>query len=220
MTNKLAASMVLFGSLMMSHPAAAVPITGISADDIGTTWSILFGGNVGGVDVSDLSAEADVTLRQFENNTAVFEISLTNTTSGLLTSRVSAFGFLTTPNIVSGTSSGLFGNFRIGSFPNQTVIEACVTGGPTCQGGGGGGLTTGNTGSFTVSLEFAHMVSSFDLDGLAVRYQSIDGWSDGARFSGDSGTGTARPQPVPEPATLILFGAGLLGTLVVRRRSA
>ncbi|MGL5194053.1 MAG: cistern family PEP-CTERM protein, partial [Chroococcales cyanobacterium] len=114
---------------------------------------------------------------------------------------------------------GLFSNDRSGSFPNQFGdIDVCFTDGNRCEGGGSGGVTTGNTGRFQATLAFSGDVQSFALNNFGVRYQSIDGQT----FAGDSGTGrgtidigipSESPKQVPEPTAttaLLLVGLGAL----------
>lgn len=216
---------------------------GISESDRGKVFTVNFDGNVNEKDVSGLSSEALFKFEGFKTvgtkTEALFDVKLTNTSSNGITSRSSALGF----NVLNfdGTSlgstlslvgvgntnrdgntrvTGLFSNDRSGDFPNKFGdIDVCFTDGNTCQGGGSGGVTTGNTGgNFKATLAFSGEVESFALNNFGVRYQSINGQT----FAGASGTGrgtidigipSERPRQVPEPTAttaLFLIGAGAL----------
>lgn len=215
---------------------------GISDSDIGKEFTVNFNGNVNEKDVSGLSSEALFKFEGFKTvgtkTEALFDVKLTNTSSNGITSRSSALGF----NVLNfdGTSlgstlsligvgnanregntrvTGLFSNDRSGEFPNKFGdIDVCFTDGNTCQGGGSGGVTTGNERNFKATLAFSGEVQSFALNNFGVRYQSINGQT----FAGDSGTGrgtidigipSERPRQVPEPTAttaLFLIGAGVL----------
>ncbi len=184
-------------------------VTGITSADIGQSFTVLFDGNVATQDVSGLSSEAVFTLTSFTSSSAVFDIALTNTSSGGISSRVSGLGFDTTPMLDSASSTGVF-NIAVldGSFPNQFgSVDVCFKdggGANNCQGGGSGGVTTGNTGNFEVTLGFApNSLPPLSLSNFGVRYQSIDGNG----FNGASGTGTGTP--VPEPLTILGAGAAI-----------
>lgn len=192
-------------------------VTGISAADIGESFTVLFDGNVNTTDVPGLSAEAIFTVTNFTSSSAVFDIALTNTSSDGIGSRVSGLGFNTDPILASASSSGVF-NIAVleGAFPNQFgSVDVCFKdgGGPNnCQGGGSGGVTTGNTGNFTVTLGFApNSVPPLSLSNFGVRYQSITGTN-----LGTSGTGTGAA--VPEPLTILGVGTALgFGTAFKRK---
>ncbi|WP_254568107.1 cistern family PEP-CTERM protein [Oscillatoria sp. HE19RPO] len=211
---------------------------GISESDRGKEFTINFNGNVNEKDVSGLSSEALFKFEGFKtvgNKTeALFDVKLTNTSSNGITSRSSALGF----NVLNfnGTSlgstlslvgvgntnrdgntrvTGLFSKDRSGAFPNQFGdIDVCFTDGNNCQGGGSGGVITGDEGNFKATLAFSGDVKSFALNNFGVRYQSINGQT----FAGDSGTGRGTidigippetPRQVPEPtATMALFLIG------------
>ena len=220
---------------------------GISASDIGKEFTINFDGSVSdkrGVpqDVNGLSSEAIFRFLGFNsvsgNTEAIFDVLLTNNSSNGITSRTSALGFdvwnFDGNNLGSGMTllgignpsgdgntrvEGLFTNDRSGSFPNQFGdIDVCFTDGNRCEGGGSGGVTTGNTGTFQATLAFSGDVQSFALNNFGVRYQSIEGQT----FVEESGTGrgtidigipSERPRQVPEPTAttaLLLVGLGAI----------
>lgn len=192
-----------------SSRAAAVTV-----DSVGDSFTVNFGGNIEGVDVSGLSASALFEVTSISGNTLVMDITLTNTTSILWESaRVSAFGFDTNPEIVSASvDSTVFSNVNLGGqFPNGFgAVDLCVINNRNnCTGGRGGGLDIGGSTVLTLALTFQNPVTAVELDGFGVRYQSLT--SSALGFDGDSGTG--RPSnPIPEPRSTAMY---LLGGLLV-----
>ncbi|GAX35272.1 cistern family PEP-CTERM protein [Nodularia sp. NIES-3585] len=222
--------------------ASAFTFTGgdsvtIKATDIGNSFIINFDGNVNTQNVLGLSSTATFTFLGFNtvgsNTEAAFDVLLANTSSGGITSRTSALGLDVNKALLgvgnpsgSGNTrvSGLFTNDRSGSFPNQFgAIDVCFTSGNTCQGGANGGVTTGNSASFSPTLAFAGNVTEFTLSNFGVRYQSIDGNG----FRGDSGTGGGYyveppkpPRKVSEPATVAAIGLFVVGSLQAKKKKS
>lgn len=200
---------IVAGLAGFSSRAAAVTV-----DSVGDSFTVNFGGNVEGVDVSGLSASALFEVTSISGNTLVMDITLTNTTSVLWESaRVSAFGFDTNPEIVSASvDSTVFANVNLGGqFPNGFgSVDLCVINNRNnCNGGAGGGLNIGGSTVVTLSLSFENPISAVELENFGVRYQSLT--SSALGFDGDSGTG--RPSnPIPEPRSTAMF---LLGGLLV-----
>lgn len=239
MTRKLLTGAAVASALtvagILPAPAQALTINGGSvifgAGDIGQTFVVDFDGNVETQNVPGLSSRAAFTIQNFTtfgsgSNTrteATLNVLLENNSSGGITSRTSALGFDTDPNLVgvgnpggSGNtriaSGGIFTNDRAGAFPNQFgSIEFCATNGTTCQGGTNGGVFTGQSGSFTPILAFAGIQNQVTLSNFGVRYQDITGTSLGT-------SGTGRGTPVPTPA--LLPGLIGLGVAAVRKAKA
>ncbi len=63
-----------------------------------------------------------------------------------------------------------------------------------CSGGGSGGLTTGQTGTGTFTLNFSQPLSELTLSDFFVRYQSITG---AGNVTSASGAGTLTSSGVP-----------------------
>lgn len=215
--------------------AAAFAATPAMADaivfdgtDVGTNYTINYDGNVGGSTVTGLTGTSVFTLTGISGNTYSFNYTVSNTsTSPLTDARISSFAFNVDPSITSASSTGAFSFSTLNStYPNGVgTVDVCFKDAATgsCAGGGGGGLTMGQTGSGTFTLTFAQPVTSATLSDFFLRYQSISG----AGLSGSSGTGSGTVSsssssggtPVPEPGMLGLMATTLmLGAAMHRRR--
>ncbi len=194
----------------------------VTVDSVGDSFTVDFDGNVAGQNLPGLTAEAVFTVTAFTSSSISFKIDLTNTTSDPLDSRVSSLGFDTTPDITGASASGIF-NFAVlgSSYPNGFgSIEACFNDAQanTCNGGGGGGVNKGSTGTFNIVLDFNGPITQFSFDKFGVRYQSITGTTLGTSGTG-TGTVNTDPTPAPEPTTMVLLGTGLVGAALARRRA-
>ena len=212
----LARAVLAAALLCLSTVASAVPI-----GSVGDSFTVNFGGNVQRADVSGLSASASFVVTELDALTGhvVLEITLTNTTDASIWegSRVSAIGFDVDQTIASASASGLFAYAVTGSrFPNGIgPIDVCaIDNANNCSGGANGGVTLGQNGVVTMTLEFGGPITSLDLAHFVVRYQSLD--SEELGISGDSGTGDG--EVVPEPRLLALLG--LAGLALLGRKRA
>lgn len=219
--------------LMMGSPAqAASQFVGSTAtldatDDF--SWTVFFNGLSDATTVvPGLTSKIVFDFLSVTNagKTYNFNYSITNTSSApILTSRVSSFGFNSNPDIQGGTVSGVFNDIDVASsYPAQFGnIDICFndTPGPTCNGGGGGGVDFGMTAGGSFSLTYANAPAGgiVTLDNFGVRYQSITGAGQVTSAVGRA-TRTPPPPPVPEPATwmMMLAGLGIIGSAMRRKR--
>ena len=178
--------------------------------------------------ITRISPNASVEATEFE-----FTVNIMNTSSTPITaSRISGFGFNTNPDvkqeilsaadsttiIAETTASGIFEKVHIpGTFPQNVGgdVHICVNDGNNCQGGGGTGVTLGNSADITLTLAFAGNVEAVDLSNYRIRFQSIEGCNT-EEDCGDSGVGQG--SEVPVPAAAWLFGSGLIGLAGIARK--
>lgn len=224
----------LFGSALLltniGHAAA------VKFENRWDAVTINYNGNIKETDVRGLTAATTFTLTAINSNTLSFDITIKNTSDTSLwsSSRISAIGFNTDPNISSALITSPSNWFAVldGKFPNGFGdIDICFKedgGEKNCTGNGSGGISLGETLELKVELTFLGNPPPVNFDNFGVRYQSLTskGLIDGKKYSDTSGTGKGTPgtdnptlpAEIPEPASLLLFGAGLLGFGLNRRR--
>ncbi len=219
-----AAALAIAATSSTANAAVVVNLDGsVTLSGSGGSFSLDFdgfGGTPPGV-ISGLTSTIDFGFVDITNSGKTFNLTynIHNTSSAPITaSRVSGFGFDTTPNISSASSTGIFNTVGVGNVPNFGNVEVCFkAGGGTnnCAGGGGTGVTLGNNSSGTLALNFATAPGngSITLSNFVDRYQSIAG-------AGAITSAIGRPvTPVPEAATwmMMILGFGFAGTAMRRR---
>ena len=181
-------------------------------------------------------------------DTIVFTIKIIDESTGWSgTDKMTAFGFNTDPDIdgsIAGTSGDIdgddmttdwtfsftFGGTNLGGFS----IEDCVFAGNNCQGGAGNGLVLGTMDEIELTLtgDFCILgVCELLLEPLyAIKYQTgfaiiscsrsvtDDCFQESIELAGFALIKPPETEEMPEPASLLLFGTGLLGLGVFARR--
>jgi hypothetical protein len=204
----------------MAVPAAAATYL---FDSAGDTASVTFNGMVDGTVVPGLTGEVVYTLNTITGGSYNFGYTATNTSSSPVTaSRISSFGFNTTPDLLSAAITGgsVFTNVSSGNVPGGLPdVDFCAVSGSgnNCSGGASGGVAIGGTTSGSFSLNFgATAPTSVAFSDLYVRYQAITA----PGIIGGSGEGIPTGG-VPEPASwaLMIMGIGGIGAVMRRRRT-
>lgn len=214
------------GSATAAH--ASIIVNG--AADIGQSYTVNYDGYADGRVIAGLSGQTTFTLTGVSGNSYSFSYSVTNTSGAPIdASRISIFGFDTDPNITGASATGIFDqaatNANVPSGFGRVDVCFKGAGGPNCAGGGGVGVDLGDTGTGTLTLTFASLPEQLALSNFFVRYQSIDGAGapdsaigrgtpDGGSTSSGGSTstgGSTGGTPIPAPAGLWLFAAGLAG---------
>lgn len=224
--NKIVLSLTAIALAGVATPALADAIT-LDSSAIGSTYTFGYDGFSDGNTIDGLTGQTTFKLTAVSPTSYTFDYSVTNTTSDPLTSRISSFAFNTDPNISSATSTGAYSYTTLNSnYPNGIgTVDVCFKDASTgsCAGGGSGGLTSGQTGTGTFTLNFSSPISALTLSDFFVRYQSITGAGNVTSASGSgtlTSTSTSGGTPVPEPGTLGLFGGAALALAFARRRRA
>ena len=217
-------SLAVAGAVALSSGAAFADAITLDSSTVGQTVTLGYNGMADGNTIAGLTGSTTLKLTSIDGTSYNFDYSVTNTTSGQVDSRISSFGFDTNPEIASATSTGTYDNALVGgNAPTPfNKVDVCFKAGGSNSCSGSGGVLDGQTGSGTLSLSFASAPSSLTLSDFFVRYQSITGAGNvtsatgaGTITSGGSSTGGT---PVPEPGMIGLFGLGLIGIALMRRR--
>ena len=203
------AAFLIGGLLVPSGPASATTITSV-ADDFTLTFSYdLGGGNI-------LSATEAFDVLTVSSSEMDLKITLTNTTSpASVGGWVSAIGFNTNPD---GTATMLTpGTYfthlaQNVTFPGFSTIDVCVYDGNNCSSASNHSLTPGVSDTFTIRLTGSFgTIPSLTLDGFTIK-------DAGNTITGQSYEFGPSTNPVPEPASFLLMGSGLVGLVAWRRR--
>jgi hypothetical protein len=221
---------LLFTALVGAMSAGATPFAVTSGSSLSLDFNgfyesspIVIPGLSGVVNLSNFDfTSAIVNGQQATRVTLSYEI-INNSTSPVLTSRISNFAFDTTPTLLSTTFNqvtGVFNTIEIeANQPNGIgTVEICFTA-QNCPGGGSGGVTMGNTGTGTATLYFGGTIDSISIDNAVLRYQSVT-CTPGSPCSGSAsgaltdGNDDPPGGDVPEPSTYVMMSLGIAGIAI------
>lgn len=182
-----------------------------------------------------VSGNADPNLKATINITSLSNGSITFTVTNVLvpgvTSTITGIGF-ELPGTISANSPGACGptlaecgNFTLtptvdtapGNVPQfaAAVLDWAVITGPSFTGGNPPGINQGLTATFTVTGDFTGLTQAQFLAGVYVRFQSVVD----PEFPNVGSDVAHDPSEIPEPASMLLLGTGLIGAAAgVRRR--
>jgi hypothetical protein len=226
--------------LLYGAVAALALMTGLAQATTVTTGSAPIVYNISDpvtVGTATPTLAGTVTLSNFDFtglDTVTFTITVKNTSlqDGLSSTdyqsiRLTAFGFNTDPNAIDvSDNSGVYETSvtNLQPLPSVGKLDYCAYSGPNCAGGAGGGLTPGQTNTFSTTLTFATDITSLD---IGIGTSESLGWKFQTAFGSFEGTTKPNcpdcvptPTSVPEPGSLVLLIGAVAGFWGVKRTLA
>ena len=168
-------------------------------------------------------------------NTVTFTTTVKNTSlqDGLSAAdyqsiRLTAFGFDIDPNAISVTdNSGVYDTDVNNQQPLPSVgkLDYCAFSGPNCAGGASGGLSPGQSNTFSTTLTFATDITTLDIgigadETLGWKFQTAFGSFEGTTKPGCPDCEPTPTGTVPEPGSLVLLLGSVAGFWGLKRTLA
>jgi hypothetical protein len=220
-------------SLALSSPASATyfdwsqSVT-VNSYATGMNFVVDYYGIANNSWTSKLSAVASYTFTGLSNNGKTYNFNYSITNDSPYDSRIRAFGFDTSadPSTITSTGTFTYGYENV-SFPYTGSLDVCFAAGSGCTDHSSGGINDGATGKGSFSLTFANAMESIDFEHFALKFISVNptingsDWGIGAGQISSITAGAGAPITAPEPGTwlMMLGGFGFIGFAMRRRRT-